>query len=80
MIIVPNQYEIIDKYEENDKNITITLKMKINKEKAQYYIDRMIKKQENPIVTEMKKLESEHRKEVREEKSKPYYTEKIFKK
>lgn len=81
MIEVPGHYKINEKYEESEKYITIKLKMIINKEKAQHYIDRMIKKQENPIITEMKKMESENRKRLKEGKrEKPYYNEEIFKK
>lgn len=80
MIEIPNNYKIEESYKENEKEYTITLKMKIPKTKrGEYYINRMINKQENPIVTIMKEVEKEHRTEYKEQKTeKQRYTREIF--
>lgn len=76
----PGNYKITQKFEETEKAYRITIEMKIPKTpQGQYYIDRMINKQESAIITELKAAEKEARTEYKEGKrEKQLYTD-IFK-
>lgn len=68
-------YKINQKIEEKEDKYVIKVEMIINKNKnGEKIIERMIKKQESPIVTELKEIERQRRKDMQDGKyERPMY-------
>lgn len=68
-------YKIKQKITEKEDKYVIKVEMIINKNKnGEKIIEKMIEKQESPIVTELKKIERERRKDMKDGKyERPLY-------
>lgn len=68
-------YKMNQKIEEKENEYVIKVKMTIKKDKyGEKMIDKMIEKQESPVVTILKQMESERKKEMKEGKyERPLY-------
>lgn len=66
---VSGVYKIKQNIKEKEDKYVIKVEMIINKNKSgEKMIEKMIEKQESPIVTELKKMERERRKDMKEGK------------
>lgn len=63
-------YKIKEKIEEKEDKYIIKVEMIIEKNiYGEKIIEKMIEKQESPVITELKKIESQRRKDVRDGKN-----------
>lgn len=72
-----NTYELEQKIKETNEELTVTIKLKIFKNKnGMKYIKEMFEKQQSPVITILGKLERERKQDIKNGKySKPYYIE-----
>lgn len=72
-----NTYELEQKIKETNEELTVTIKLKILKNKnGMKYIKEMFEKQQSPVITILGKLERERKQDIKNGKySKPYYIE-----
>lgn len=72
-----NVYSLNQSFKDSDDELTITVKLKIKKNKdGMKYINHMFKNQQSPVITILSKLERTRKKEMKEGKQEsPYYIE-----